>query len=344
MNKTMVLFLIAALNCIAGEYHPLSGVEKKSLVDNYKAIKAAFAEKNYVSIQRFAPVMLSKFESVLMDPECRKLRPFYIEIESILGFVRYAVKIDSINAEASLYLARNDIESSLVAYDNLLTALQENDSENTIKFKKKFDTLVAIAEKKKSMATYSILTSLNHINREGLKGVRYEMMDQFDEKLAQLSASMNPDSLYKFQKNYSDIKPEMVMALLDRARGAMRQSLVRQPSIDGYSHYKSLFGDDKLIREALKRRCFRMAFAMETPDPLPVKDFVSIFPEDEQKIWKEFEDSLYQKWNAKPSEIAAKNYLRLFPEGRYSQNIYEMNKALNKNMPGELTVSEKQKK
>jgi hypothetical protein len=294
------------------------------LVDNYNAVKEAVTEKNYASILKFAPDMIIKFESVLMDPECKRQRPLYVEIETILDYVRYAIGIDSLNYEAGLYLKKNDIESALVTYDKILSALNKNDSDNIPKFRKKFDSLVVIAEKKQSMATYSILTSLTHINRESLKGCRYEMSDQFDEKIAQLSASMNPDRLYQFKKNYPDVKPEMVTELIDRARVAMRQSLLRQPSTIGYLHYKELFGDDKLIRDALKNRCFSMAFAVEQlPDPLPVKDFVTVFPEEEQKIWKEFEDSLYKKWNVKPSEISAQSYLKLFPQGRYSQIICE---------------------
>jgi len=323
MNKIAAILTVCVLSCFAGEYRPLSGADKKALADNYNAVKEAFTEKNYASILKFAPDMLMKFESVLMDPECKKLRPLYVEIGVILDYVRYTIGIDSLNYGAALYLKRNDIESALVTYDKLLSALNKNDSDNISRFRKKFDSLAAIAEKKQSMATYSILTSLTHINRESLKGCRYEMSDQFDEKIAQLSASMNPDSLYQFKKKYPDVKPEMVTELIDRARVAMRQSLLRQPSTIGYLHYKELFGDDKLIRDALKNRCFSMAFAAETPDPLPVKDFVTVFPEEEQKIWKEFEDSLYKKWNAKPSEISAQSYLKLFPQGRYSQIICE---------------------
>jgi hypothetical protein len=323
MNKITAILLVSVVGCFAAEYKPLSGADQKLLVDNYKAVKEAYAEKNFASILKFVPEMITKFESVIMDPECKKLRPLYLEIELILDNVRYSIGMDSLDQEATGFLKKNDIESALVTYDKILSALHRNDSNNIPKFRKKFDSLVVKAEKKQNLATYSILTSLTHINRERLKGCKYEMSDQFDEKIARLSASMNPDSLYQFKKNYPDVKPDLVRELVDRARTAMRQSLLRQPSISGYLHYKELFGDDKLLHDALKNRCFTLAFAVETPDPLPIKDFVTLFPEEEQKIWQEFEDFLFQKWNKKPSEIYAQNYLKLFPQGRYAQIVYE---------------------
>lgn len=323
MIKRILLALIVAGACSAGEYKPLSGEDKKALCNNYKAIEKASEEKNYAAIIKFVPPMLTRFESVLMDPECKKLRSLYIEIRNIYEYSLYAVKIDSMKRTEEKYLEKNDIESALVVIDKILSELKTTDTANVLKIKKQFDSLVVMAEKKNNMATYSILTSLANINRESLKGCQYQMADQFEERIAQLSASMNVDSIVVFKRKYPDVKPELVSEILDRARGGMRQSLVRQPSISDYLHYKTFFGDDRLIREALKRRCFRMAFAVEIPDPMPVKDFVTLFPDDEQKIWKEFEDSLYQKWNAKPSETTAKNYLKLFPEGRYAQNIYD---------------------
>ena len=315
MKPVMGIMLAWVLVAVAGEYQSLDKQARNEFQKSYKAIKIAYQERNYGPILRFAPIMQKKYESILLDPSCKKIRPMYNELGKIICNVTYEMKVDSLYRLVSGCLDRGDMESALLHYDAMLSLVKEDSM--LVERKRQYDSLVRIVTSKKSMHSYSFLASLRHVDQDDLFGLRNAIHEVFDERIAQLSASMSCDSIIQFRKSFPGVRPDDMAALLDRARMAQRRSLLRQPSFLGYAEFRELFGNDDKLKQCIKKMAFKMAFSVAA-DPAPLREYIKLFPNEEQEIWNGFEDALYNDWRSKQTSIAAATYLRFFPNGRYT--------------------------
>jgi hypothetical protein len=152
------------------------------------------------------------------------------------------------------------------------------------------------------------------------------MHEVIDERIAQLSAAMNCDSLIAFQKKYPGVRSEDISALIERSRTAQRQSIMRQPTIKGYEHHRELFGDDPKLKQSIRNYSFKMALGVAA-DPEPLKEYLKLFPGEEREVWAAFEDSLYTRWSIQHTQTSAATYLRTYPNGRYVALISEAGQA-----------------
>jgi len=337
VKKLMFLIVIAlAVLASASTYKSLTSKDKKDFENAYKAVKSSFLDKNYEQIIKFTPEILSTYESVMFDPDCKRLRPYFEEIRQILIYVRNSKKIDSIENAGTSYLANKENKKAVVLYDDALEFLYAADSANYPKYKARYDSLIIEISKDKTMATYSLISSLKYVDREFLKSYRNGIHDQFETKIAELSASLNPDSIKAFETAYPGIRSDDVDALLERARIASRHSMLRQPSVAGYVHYKALFGDDKLLHQSMKQKAFKLAL-YPNADPNPLKDYIKLFPDEEQIVWTNFEDSLYSVWNRTHNPIKAQEYMRFYPQGRYAGQIAPQMAIMPQNSFPEMT-------
>ena len=255
----------------------------------------------------------------MLDPACRKLRKRYHDLTDILETVNYRVARDSVRQEVRQHLERHNIESALVCVDQMLSMLAHDDSTRN-GTKNLFDSLVSVVKSGNSMHAYSLLAALNNTSKEDLEELRATMHEAFDERIAQLSASLDSDSIRHFMSMYPGVRPDDLNALLERSRTAQRQSLLRHPSFQGYAQYRDMFGDDEKLKKSIRRNAFKRAFT-GAADPGPLKEYIALFPEEEQETWKTFEELLYKEWTRRQTRTAAQEYLRLFPNGRYASMI-----------------------
>jgi len=333
VKKSIFLIIISLFVLSSASYKSLTNNDKKEFENAYKAVKSSFFDRNFDQIIKFTPEILINYESLMFDPDCKKLRPLYEEIQQILGYVRNSKKIDSIETAGEAYLSSKKNKKALMLYDDALEFLYSADSAKYPKYRARYDSLIFEISKDKTMATYSFIASLKYVDREFLKTYRNGIHDQFEYKIAELSASLNPDSIKAFQTTYPGIRSDDVDALLERARIALRHSTIRQPSMAGYTHYKALFGDDRLLHQTIKKQAFKLSL-YPNPDPNPLKDYIKVFPDEEQTVWANFEDSLYSFWNKTHSPFKAQDYLRFYPQGRYAAYIVSPQMSQNSYQQG----------
>lgn len=301
----------------ADGYRPLSRKDRRDFVQAYHAVKVAFKQSNFGAIFRFAPGIITRFESVILDPDCAKLRPYYHELKDILFRVRDHRKIDSLEAGLNHERSIGDTKDLLLAYDSALPIMKALDIHTYIRHKKTYDSLVTALPGPKTMSEYSFLASLSCIDSSYIERYRESIQDKFDARMAQLSASMNADSILAFQKSYPTVQSDDVAALLERSRIALKQSLSRRPSLPGYLGYRNLFGDDPMLKEIILIQTLKLSL-YPTANPTPLREYIRVFPDDEQSVWAAFEDSLYVEWQSGDDLERAREYLRLYPQGRYA--------------------------
>lgn len=321
--------LIISLFCISitvSSYKALSKKDRNDFLNSYKAVKTAYIESNYHSILKFTPELLIRFESIMLDPRCKNLRLLYSEMDHICKDVQVSSTINSLETIIQIKQSTGDIRGALLTTDTILSLIASVDS---IKYQIRYsiyDSLIREISKDKSISTYSFLVSLKYVKTNYLNEYRNGIQDKFDNKIAQLSALMNPDSINVFKTHYPGIRNDDVSALFERSRIALKHSISRQPSIQGYMHYRELFGDDKMLKDVIHQQSITLSL-YPNPDPEHLKEYVKLFPDEEQSIWASFEDSLFNLWNSSKSPIKAQNYLHYYPQGRYSSVIMDYIKS-----------------
>jgi hypothetical protein len=229
---------------------------------------------------------------------------------------------DSLEAIIAEKKATCNTQQLLLVYDTILPVMSVLDTSLYQSHLSYYNGLAITLANNKTMDTYTFLSSLRYVDNSILESFLRTVNDKFDIKIAQLSASMNPDSIYSFQLQYPNIRKDDVAALLDRSRLAMRQSLLRKPSIVGYKEYKRMFGDDLTLKDVVSKQAFKGALGT-IPDPAPIKEYITYFPDEGSIMWNRFEDSLFIKWSSWRSTTNTNAYLKLFPQGKYSSIIQD---------------------
>lgn len=327
MKIRLVIYCCLIFSSQAGTYRSLSNADKKDFIKSYRAVKESYSKHNFAPVIQFSPELIERFESIMMDPQCKKLRPLYEEMINIHSSVCKSKAIDSLEAIISSYRKSGDHQKMLLILDQFLPTIALLDSSKYRNHKAFYDSLIENVSKEKSMSTYSFIASLRYSNHEQLHSFQLTLHDKFDDKIAQLSANLNADSLKQFQISYPGVRTADITALLDRSRVFMKQSILRQPSIQEFFRFKSIFGNDKLLQNAIKKHVFKLSL-YPNPDPAALKEYLKLFPEEEQTVWATFEDSLFSFWNSTRDPTKAQNYLRFYPEGRYSSIIISSNQPL----------------
>jgi len=312
----LLLIILIAVG-LQAEYHPLTEAQKGAFRDSYQAVRQAFEEKNYISIIRFTPEIIARYESIQFDPDCKKLRTMYNEMSEILNRVKGAKTADSLEAIIARAQLSSDKKDLLVSYDTILPVLFSADSSRFRVHYDYYQHIVSGLTSSNKTDTYTFLSSLKYVDPQTLEKYGKAIRKQFDIKIAELSAAMNPDSILAFQKLYPHIEKNDISALLERSRLSMRQSISRHPTIYDYLHYRELFGDDKLLKKVIFNKGMYEAMS-GVPDIRTLKDYVKLFPEDAEDVWGSFEDSLYVKWSKTRDPLRADNYFRFYPQGRYT--------------------------
>ena len=322
--KTVVFLAIvfAIPSHTSAEYKALSRGERSAFLDAYQAVKIAAGEKNYLAIIKFAPSLITKYESIMLDPSCRNIRPQFLELNRILLEVRNLRAADSLEAVIAARRKSGNTRELLQVYDSILPSLAYYDTLRYQVHLMYYNGLTVTVSNENSVDSYAFLASLRFIDPAILDSYKVKVQKKFDVRLAQLSAIMNPDSILAFQSSYPGIHKDDVDALFDRSRVAMRQSLLRMPSLSGYRDFKRVFGDDPKLKEKMTAYVFQQALST-IPDPMPVREFTLFFPEESARIWNQYEDSLFARWSSQRSRINTKAYMRLFPQGRYAAIIQE---------------------
>ncbi|MBN1292361.1 MAG: hypothetical protein JXB48_11025 [Candidatus Latescibacteria bacterium] len=322
--KTVMLLVVLLLipSFTLAEYKALSRGERAAFLDAYQAVKIAAGERNYNAIIKFAPSLISKYESIMLDPSCRNIRPQFLDMGRILLQVRNLRAADSLEAVIAVKRGSGNTRELLKAYDSILPSLAYYDTSRYQAHLMYYNGLTVTISNENNVDSYAFLASLKFIDPAILDSYRVKVQKKFDVRLAQLSAIMNPDSILAFQASYPGIHKDDIDALFDRSRIAMRQSLLRQPSLSGYRDFKRVFGDDPKLKEKMSGYVFQQALST-IPDPVPIKEFTLLFPEESAQIWNQYEDSLFARWSSRRNQINTRAYMRLFPQGRYAAIIQE---------------------
>lgn len=321
---------------VKSEYRALSRGDRADFLQTYEAIKIAMAEKNYRAIIRFTPDLIIRYESIMLDPSCAMIRPQFLEMNEILRDARNIRAADSLEEIITSTQRTGDIREQLRTYDTILLSLAALDTLRYRSHLMYYNGLAVSIANSKTMDTYSFLSSLKFIDTSILENYRITVKDKFDVRIAQLSAAMNPDSIVAFQAMYPGVHKDDIAALLDRSRLSMRHSLLRRPSMQAYREYKRIFGDDPALKEVLSKQAFEEALGT-IPDPAPIKEYVTLFPEDGPRMWNQYEDSLFAKWSSRRTSVNTQAYMRLYPQGRYAaiiQDHFQSIQSLSTYSPG----------
>ena len=319
---SVLSFMIFFTAISSAEYKALSRGDRSAFLDAYRAVKIAVEEKNYKAIIKFAPSLITKYESIMLDPSCRNIRPQFLDMSRILLQVRNLRAADSLEEVIEAKKKTGNTRELLQTYDSILPALAYYDTLRYQAHLMYYNGLTVTISNENNVDSYAFLASLNFIDPAILDSYRMKVQMKFDVRLAQLSAIMNPDSILAFKSSYPGIHKDDVDALFDRSRIAMRKSLLRQPSLSGYKDFKRIFGDDPKLKESMTGYVFKKSLGT-IPDPMPIKEFAVLFPEESSQIWNQYEDSLFAKWSSRRNQINTKAYMRLFPQGRYASIIQD---------------------
>ncbi|MBN2436251.1 MAG: hypothetical protein JXK07_13380 [Spirochaetes bacterium] len=316
------VFLLFLTISATAEYRALSHKDRAEFLNSFQAVKIALAEKNYQAIIRFVPEIITRYESIMLDPDCKTIRPHFLSMNQMLREARNIRATDSLEAIIAEKKATCNTYQLLQVYDSILPVMSVLDTSLYQSHLSYYNGLAITLANSKTVDNYSLLSSLRHIDNSVLESFLRTINDKFNMKIAQLSASMNPDSIYAFHVQYPNIRRDDIVALLDRSRLAMRHSLLRKPSLLGYKDYKKIFGDDPTLKDALSKQAFKSSLG-SIPDPSAIKEYIAYFPEDGSAIWNRFEDSLFIKWSSWRSTTNTNAYLKLFPQGKYAAIIQD---------------------
>jgi len=302
---------------VQAQYRALSRSDRAEFERVYQAVKIAFySEMNYTAIIKFVPELIARYESIMLDPSCKKIRPLFLDMAGLLAKARNSGIVDSLEHVIISKKKEGDNRELLKTYDEILPQMAPLDTLRFRSHQMYYNGLAISIAKNKTTDTYAFLSTLKYLEHSILDDVRVNVKDKFGDRVAQLSAAMNPDSIVAFQETYPGIRRDDMSALLDRSRAAMRQSLLRRPSMQGYLDYKRLFGDDKVLKEVIINQAFKCTLGTIT-DPASLREYVAQFPQEGPRLWNQLEDSLFARWSSNRNSLTTNNYFRLFPQGRY---------------------------
>jgi len=288
--KIVLLSLSLFLSLSIAAYKPLSKSEKKQFLKSADALEIAFSERNFEGIQRFAPEILSRYESIVLDPECMKLRPIYKRISDLYIKSGFEIQYDSL--QALLKIKTGSPRTTLERYQPLLRFLKDK---NDSLFQYHMSVLEGFQDKffkaNPTLNTLHFISSLAFYSIKLWETQSDQLKSELQKEFSNLTFQHDKEKLIEFAKKYPGVFEVEIQSLISRAKLKERASILKKPSLEAIDkYYKS-------------------------------------YPEQDKKLDGIAENLFFKMWDTNKSDSLANEFTQRFPRSRYTFTITEWLKS-----------------
>jgi len=273
---TLFLFVIVPFAVYAQGYAPLSNKDKKSFLATSKALEAAAAEGSYDGILRFGPGVLKKYESVLLDPGSKDLRPLYMNIEKLISEVALLGAVDSFQVGIEKLINANDYYGALVKYDSYFDYLHTNKNDSLLALHKPVYRMCVEKYFDGRYETYRQLSALKYCDKKVVDSLRGIVERSFKDAFVTVSSS-SIEELFRFRAQYPGIFSEDIENLIQSHKARWRLGLKRRPSIETIERYLVVFPDKDRMVDSLYHKVLYDNFVKEK-DVISASKYLAHFP------------------------------------------------------------------
>jgi len=284
IKSLFILIFIIASAAYSLDYAPLSRTDKKAFVNAAKAIETAAAQGSYGGVLRFGPGVLKKYESIMLDPGCKDLRPIYENIEKLISDVVLFGVADSFQISIDKQIKANDYYGALQKYDSYFDYLHSIKNDSLLAKHEPLYRQYAEKHFNGSYHNYTELAKLKYIDKNQLDGLREIVENSFKESFVTIS-SASIEELFSFKAQYPGIFDDDIDNLIQSHKARWRLSLKRRPSVEGIERYYLVFSEKDRMIDSL------------------------------------FHNVLYDRFVKEQDIISASKYLVNFPSGRSAREV-----------------------
>ena len=277
IKSLFILHFIFTAAVYSQDYAPLNKADKKVFINAAKAIETAAAQGSYDGVVRFGPGILKKYESILLDPGCKELRPLYETIEKLTGAAVSIGIIDGFQTNIDKLAEANNYYGALEKYDDYLDYLHsiKNDDSLLVKHlliykqyvEKHFDG---------RYETYTELTKLKYCDKEQLDSLRGIVENSFKEAFVTVS-SASIEELISFKAQYPGLFDGDIDNLIQSHKAKWRLGLKRRPSAEGIERYYVVFPEKDKMIDSLFHKVLYDSF-MKEQDVISASKYLAHFP------------------------------------------------------------------
>jgi len=265
-----LILLLGVTSSFTFEYRHLEKRDIKGFKQAYKSISIAFDQKNHYAVAQFGPGILNKYSSILIqsDKKVVSLRKGYKQLDSIIGYSIYRVKIDSIKTIILSEKVNNGNRERIIRkLDNLyngllkIDVLQNYDNKWYKKTKKIVienleknigDLIEAKSTQGKSSEGYRLLTSLNfksEIITKSIKNMEARAEDMFYTAMA----SNRIDKISKFKTDFPNFRTKEVNSRLSSLEADEVGHLIQKGTLEQLLAFTDLRTESPFLGEVLKK-------------------------------------------------------------------------------------------
>ncbi|MCL2690605.1 MAG: hypothetical protein FWE57_12285, partial [Chitinispirillia bacterium] len=201
MKSLFILIFVIAAAAYSLDYTPLSRADKRAFVNAAKAIEMAAAQGSYGGVLRFGPGLLERYESILLDPGSKDLRPLYENIEKLLGDVVLLGIVDSFQLSIDKLIKVNNYYGALQKYDDYFDYLQSIKNDSLLAIHEPLYRKYVNKHFDGSYHNYTELAKLKYIDKNQLDSLREIVENSFRESFVNISSS-SIEELFRFKAQY----------------------------------------------------------------------------------------------------------------------------------------------
>jgi len=285
ISLIMMIFVGAALS--QAVYAPLTKAERKQFLAASKAVETAASDKNYEGIARFGPGILQKYQSVLLDPATRDLRPLYQKIDALIRNVSLSSSMDTFKTSISLALKAKDYPAALAEYDRFFDFLKQLKNDSLLALHKSgyAECMREYFNHVSDLDSFKKLSSLKNADQSYLDSLKKNLELSHRDAFVSISSSNDFNALLEFKKQYPGLYDSEINNLILNHKAKWRLSIKRNPSLDVIERY-----------------------------------YVA-FPEGDRLVDSVYQKLLYDDFTSKMDSPSAMKYMAHFPDGKYSQEV-----------------------
>lgn len=273
MMKCMITAIIVFVVSISAEhvYAPLVKAQKKLFTDSYAALIQANQDGNDMAFIMFAPGVLTRYESILLDPNCTELRPAYNEIKVKYKLIKMSSIVDSIECCLNQTIISGNFPEIIKLSSSLLNILQENNMVSLFAgYQKKIDSLIlSNYHDNTDVAVYSSIIQLPFVSQYVLDSLRIYLETTKRDVLTKLSANLDYNEIATFQSNYPTLFSDEIPHLKDMAQSNLKNSAIhsaQKGDVQALIDYRDKFGNDIAVNKILERSLYSAFMRYQTEE------------------------------------------------------------------------------
>ncbi len=245
------------------DYSPLDKAQKKLFKSSYIALIKAADEGNKEAFLLFAPGMIVKYESILLDPQCVDLRNAYKDIKSRYQMYQLSLSVDSLKTTLNQSIKEKDFPSIFKVSSSLLSIYRQNGNDSLFKvYQTKIDSLILSNYHNNSdFAVFTSIEQFPYISQNVIDTLKSQLELTKRDALTRLSANLDYDEISDFQKQYPSLFSEDVAHLKDMAQANLKTSALRSAlkgNTQSLIDYRDRFGaKDNTVDKVLENSLFK---------------------------------------------------------------------------------------